>query len=129
MLRAFPVLVVFAAISVAALAESRYRSSSGIFRVSYQSQYDPISINRIHSWVLFVEDAHGVPVTGASIAVQGGMPAHDHGLPTSPRVIAETGEGEYLLEGMRFHMPGTWAIEITIEAGGKRDIVVIPLNL
>jgi len=33
------------------------------------------------------------------------------------------------LEGMRFHMRGQWQIEITIEAGGKRDVVIIPLNL
>lgn len=104
-------------------------SREGHFQVSYTSEVQPPVINRIHNWVLYIVDANGEPVSGASISVRGGMPVHDHGLPTAPRVTSEPEPGTYLLEGVRFHMRGQWEIEITIDAGGNRDVVIIPLNL
>jgi len=104
-------------------------SQSGLFQVSYRSKLQPVSINRIHNWVLHVTTADGQPVTNADITVEGGMPAHDHGLPTLPRMTQSLGNGEYLLEGMRFHMNGYWEISITINAGGDRDTIIIPLEL
>lgn len=115
---------------VASADESNsWLSRSGHFRVSYESDLQPIVINRMHSWVLIVADGDGVPVTGATLSIAGGMPAHDHGLPTSPQVTRELGPGRYLLEGLRFHMNGEWQIEIAIEAGELRDVAVIPLQL
>ena len=69
------------------------------------------------------------PVVGATVSVVGGMPAHDHGLPTRPRITEDLGEGSYRLEGMRFHMNGDWEVSIEIEADGKTDTVVITLRL
>ena len=57
------------------------------------------------------------------------MPAHNHGLPTQPRVKADLGAGHYRVEGMRFHMAGHWEIRVTIAAAGREDTVVIPLDL
>jgi hypothetical protein len=111
-------------------ADSRvWISQSGLFEVSYKSQQQPITINRMHNWVLHVETAGGQPVVNADITLLGGMPEHDHGLPTSPRMTQYLGNGEYLIEGIRFHMNGSWEIAITISAGGERDIVVILLEL
>jgi hypothetical protein len=103
-------------------------SSRGVYVVSFESSLQPIEINRIHSWTLSVTSG-GAPVTGALLTVTGGMPAHDHGMPTRPRVTAELGNGEYLLEGMRFHMGGDWEVSIEIEADGKTDTVVVTLAL
>jgi hypothetical protein len=111
-------------------ADSRvWISQSGLFQVSYKSQQQPITINRMHSWVLHVETAGGQPVANADITLLGGMPEHDHGLPTSPRMTQYLGNGEYLIEGIRFHMNGSWEITITISAGGHRDTAVILLEL
>ncbi len=111
-------------------ADSRvWISQSGLFLVSYQSQQHPITINRMHSWVLHVETADGQPVANADITMLGGMPEHDHGLPTSPRMTQYLGNGEYLIEGIRFHMNGSWEITITISAGGDRDTAAILLEL
>ena len=128
------VLVLLAASMVkkiqAESADSRvWISQAGLFHVTYKSKLHPIVINRIHNWVLRVELADGQPVTNADITVEGGMPAHDHGLPTLPRMTQSLGNGEYLLEGMRFHMNGYWEISITINAGGDRDTIIIPLEL
>ena len=78
------------------------------------SQLDPLAINTIHSWELVLYTADGTPVSGAQMSVVGGMPDHDHGLPTSPVVTSETTPGRYLLEGVRFHMPGRWLLTFDV---------------
>jgi len=111
-------------------ADSRvWVSQNGLFKLSYKSKLQPITINRIHQWVLYVEATDGQPVMNADITVFGGMPAHDHGLPTIPRMTQSLGNGKYLIEGLRFHMNGYWEITITISADGDRDTIVIPLDL
>jgi hypothetical protein len=103
-------------------------SESGGYRLQYRS-LEPIAINRIHAWVLHLETSAGEPVHGAEIRVSGGMPAHDHGLPTAPRVTRELGGGDYLLDGLRFHMNGEWQITVDVQASGGHDTVVIALQL
>lgn len=109
------------------LAEE-WSSQRNVYTVSLESSIDPIEINRIHSWIVSIS-SDGEPVIGAELTISGGMPAHDHGMPTRPRMTSEIGEGKYHLEGMRFHMNGQWEVSIEIDANGKRDTVVITLTL
>jgi hypothetical protein len=104
-------------------------STSGDYRLSYRSRLDPIAINRIHSWILHLETAAGEPVSDAELIVTGGMPEHDHGLPTQPRVTGYLGNGDYLLEGLRFHMNGYWEIVVEIRLARRRDLITIPITL
>ncbi len=98
-------------------------------QVTYSTPEGAIEINRIHSWILHIAAANGELVTGAGISVSGGMPLHDHGLPTRPRVTREIGGGDYRLEGMRFHMGGYWEIVVTITTADGQHIVTLPLQL
>ncbi|MEL7185279.1 MAG: FixH family protein, partial [Pseudomonadota bacterium] len=88
-----------------------------------------IRINEMHSWILHVETASGEPVEGATIEVDGGMPEHDHGLPTKPRVTEELGGGDYRLDGLRFHMRGYWEIVVTISTDDGLSKITLPLKL
>ena len=106
-----------------------WESDAGHFRVSFRSELQPLAINKIHSWVLQVEDDDGEAVVGATISVVGGMPEHNHGLPTAPQVTATSGDGRYRVEGMRFHMRGYWEIRVSIDNGIQRDSVTIPVSL
>ena len=47
--------------------------------VTYSTPDGPIRINDMHSCILHVSSVSGEPVVGATITVDGGMPAHDHG--------------------------------------------------
>ncbi len=98
-------------------------------RLHISSDLSPLTINRIHSWQLRLTDADGAPVTGAQFEVLGGMPEHDHGLPTRPEVTAELEPGVYLLQGVRFHMPGRWLLEFGMSLGEDIDGAAIEIEL
>jgi len=103
-------------------------SQKGLFTVSYKPQDDNIAIGRIHEWQLDITDKDGNPVDGAEIEVSGLMPAHGHGLPTSPEATSE-GEGHYLIEGMKFSMPGYWTVTVKINKNGMEDSATFNLDL
>ena len=93
------------------------------------SQLSPVIINRIHSWELVLTRPDGSPLAGAEISVLGGMPDHDHGLPTLPVVTTETSPGRYLLEGVRFHMPGRWQLSFTIQGPDGNESAQLDFEL
>jgi hypothetical protein len=101
--------------------------------ISMESEIAPLEINRIHSWLIRLNDAQGDLVSNAAIEFIGGMPEHNHGLPTQPQVTAEIEPGVYLLEGLRFHMQGAWRLELNLnwDDSGKpiSDTVIIDFTL
>lgn len=103
-------------------------SSQGSFRMSYRTE-GPVPVGRLHAWTLHVARADGTPVTDATIAVDGDMPEHRHGLPTRPRVTRSLGNGDYLLEGVKFQMGGWWVMDFDITAGGRTERVRFNLQL
>jgi hypothetical protein len=109
--------------------EQSWISKRGLFVVTYQSELEPLQINELHAWVLHIENPQGEAITNARIEVDGGMPEHNHGLATRPRVTAETGGGNYRLDGLRFHMHGNWELLLTIVANGKTDTVKVQVTL
>jgi len=98
-------------------------SRNGVFLVSYESDTTPVILNRIHSWTLTVKSREGEPVTGASIRAVGDMPEHGHGLPTQPEMTGEGDGGRYVVDGLRFSMPGWWVVTFHITAGEVMDNV------
>ncbi len=104
-------------------------SEKKLFLISYEPQIQPVSINRIHNWVVHVETADGAVVDSATISLIGGMPDHDHGLPTLPQSTRYLGDGDYLVEGVKFHMNGRWEVTMTITVDGGSDTVTFDLQL
>jgi hypothetical protein len=104
-------------------------TDNGLYRVTYVTPDAAPPINQLHAWTLRVETADGRPVEDATITVDGDMPQHGHGLPTRPQVTQYLGDGEYLVEGMRFQMGGWWIVEFDITAAGQTDHVTFNLML
>ena len=104
-------------------------SEKGHFTVRYETTPAPVPLNTIHLWSLTVTGADGVPVKGALISVQGDMTEHGHGLPTQPELTEERSDGVYTIEGMKFSMPGWWAVTFSIAAGEVRDTATFNLRL
>jgi hypothetical protein len=97
--------------------------------VTYTTPDGNPEINKMHDWIVHIENDDGLKIEGAIVDVEGGMPKHNHGLPTKPLITAELGSGDYKLEGMRFHMSGYWEIVISITTDNGSSKVMIPLQL
>ncbi|HEX7071270.1 MAG TPA: FixH family protein [Rhodothermales bacterium] len=109
---------------------SRTRTSeAGLYRGTIRAEADPIPKQRLHTWTLHLETNDGKPVETAHIEVDGGMPQHGHGLPTKPRVTRALGDGQFLVEGMKFNMGGWWVVEFPVVADAGTDTLVFNLSL
>jgi len=54
------------------------------------------------------------------VAVDANMPDHRHGMNYRPTIVS-VGEGRYRVEGMVFHMPGRWEINMDVRAGEESE--------
>lgn len=104
-------------------------SKNGYYQVQIRPEVEPVTKGALHGWLLVLHDRNGAPITDATIAVDGGMPQHGHGLPTQPSVGAPLGEGNYRVEGVRFNMGGWWQLKFTIDAAAGRDTVTFNISL
>ena len=78
---------------------------------------------------VLIVDSEGRAVENASLAIDGGMPQHGHGLPTRPRMTRSIAAGTYEVEGVRFNMGGWWEFKVTITSGRGADTVTFNLSL
>jgi hypothetical protein len=109
---------------------SRTRASEhGLYRAAIKPEGDSIPQGKLQKWTLHLDAANGAPVSAAQVAVDGGMPQHGHGLPTKPRVTRELGNGDYLVEGMKFNMGGWWVVKFRVSSTVGADSLVFNLNL
>ena len=109
---------------------SRTRTSAaGVYRATIEPQGDSIPQGKLHRWTLHLETASGAPVDSAVIAIDGGMPQHGHGLPTKPRATRDLGNGDHLIEGMKFNMGGWWVVKFRVNAAAGTDSLVFNLKL
>ena len=121
------------AICSANAADDRLPDISGVtdkgLQIEIYSELSPLSINQIHSWHIRVMDRDAEVLVLEELNVYGGMPEHDHGLPTQPEVTTRLNNGDYLLEGVRFHMQGLWRLQIELIYEGVGDTAIIDFTL
>lgn len=79
-----------------------------------------MAINQLQHWNVSLMRLDGTPVVIESLAFDGGMPAHRHGLPTTPQVLIVESGAE--IRGIRFSMPGVWRLVLGIET---KDIEIM----
>ena len=104
-------------------------TQAGLYRVTIAPEVEPLRTGVLHSWVLILATPDGKPVEGARITVDGGMPSHGHGLPTSPEATGYLGEGRYRIEGVKFNMGGLWELKFAVSAAAGDDRVTFNLRL
>lgn len=104
-------------------------SASGLYRATILPQGDSIPKGKLQKWTLHLETATGAAVDSVTVAVDGGMPQHGHGLPSKPRVTRALGNGNHLVEGMKFTMGGWWEVRFRVDGAAGRDSVVFNVKL
>src|SRR5215207_920074 len=109
---------------------SRTRASeAGRYRATISPQGDSIPKGKLQRWTLHLETTAGAAGDSAKVTVNGGMPQHGHGLPTKPRVTRALGNGDHLVEGMKFNMGGWWVVKFRVAATPGADSVVFNVKL
>ncbi|PYP77052.1 MAG: Auxin-binding protein [Gemmatimonadetes bacterium] len=110
---------------------SRTRTSEARrYKATIRPEGDSIPKGKLQRWTLHLETANGTPVDLCSVTVDGGMPQHGHGLPTKPRVTRRLGNGDHLVEGMKFNMGGWWVVKFRVaSAVAGADSVVFNVKL
>lgn len=83
----------------------------------------------MQSWVLQIRDGDGKPQGPTQILIDGGMPSHGHGLPTSPQVTAYLGDGRFRIEGLEFNMPGQWVLVASVISPQSRWMLRFEMEL
>lgn len=89
----------------------------------------PLRPRQMQTVRVVVRDAGGHAIDDATIAIDGGMPEHGHGLPTRPRMTRALGDGLYEIEGVRFNMGGWWEFRLAITSDRGVDTVTFNLAL
>lgn len=105
------------------------RESAGQMYTVYMRPTEVLAPLKSQTVRVLVLDAMGRPVENASISVDGGMPEHDHALPTQPQVERALGGGMYDLGGLGFSMSGWWQLELSIQSAQGSDRVIFNLAL
>lgn len=85
------------------------------FRLAYRSEPVPLPEGQPFALAVAVCGKTGPPPR--RLSVDADMPAHRHSMNYRPRIQAQ-GDGRFRVEGMFFHMPGSW--RIAFEADGER---------
>ena len=70
-------------------------------------------------------------IKNIEVFLSGGMPAHKHGLPTAPKLIWSEEKQTYLIEGLKFSMPGEWILNFKINAVDteQKDVISMAINV
>ena len=98
-------------------------SSGGWVKGSYVTDYPKPPLNKMHSWRLTLNGRDGAPLQDVVVGISALMPEHVHGMNTSPVISESDDPGVYLIEGMKFHMPGWWRITLDLSKKGGRDLM------
>ncbi len=111
----------FAAASAASAASlpQRIESNGGRYRIAVLEggELRRGAFNRL----VFELECEG-GCEGVEVNVHGAMPEHEHGMAYVP-TVRRCGEGQrWCVEGLRFHMPGTW--EIYFDIGSRNGSIV-----
>ena len=104
-------------------------TNAGLYRATLSPDAMPITVRKMHVWTVTLLTAAGAPVTHADIVVSGGMPQHGHGLPTTPQVTKNLGNGRYQIEGVKFNMRGWWTFDLTVNGEAGADVVTFNFDL
>jgi hypothetical protein len=104
-------------------------SDQGVFKVSLWPEDGTIPMRRLHAWMVRVHDANGARVMPLRLSLDGGMRQHGHGLDSQPSVAQHLPNGDYRIEGMKFHMAGDWQLRVQIVTERFADIANFDIHV
>ncbi len=106
-------------------------SSRGSFQIEVTPKGGPIPTNEPFDVKLSVtEPETGAPFTGFdAITLDARMPGHDHGMTRDVELVATDTPGEYVAEGLLFHMIGYWEFHVDVVQGPRMERAQVATTL
>lgn len=97
-------------------------SNDGTYYITYRPEPDLVPLNETFGITVEVRNAADRSRVEADVdlAVDARMPQHFHGMNTKPRVEKQ-GPGRFSVEGMLFHMPGSWQLYFDVTRRGLTE--------
>ncbi len=103
-------------------------SESGEFEVELLPLNNNIPLHELHDWTVRILDVRAKRyIRPEHISITGGMKAHGHGLPTTPRFAGIQGD-KIMLGGVRFNMAGKWHLLIKFVYRSKAETALFELE-
>ena len=96
----------------------------GQFYLYWGAVPEPIPFNEPFQLAVMTHDGadYSVMVADTELSVDAAMPTHGHGMNTVAETTAN-GDGSFVVDGMLFHMPGEWRIDMVVTQGDIEDAV------
>jgi hypothetical protein len=114
------------AVSPAAAADCPLDLGHGTGIVVYSDRYliafrpEPLRIEVGQPFMLLVNVCTKRGDAAELVRVDATMPEHKHGMNYAPTLEA-TGNGRYRVDGLLFHMPGSWEVAFDVRPADKPD--------
>ncbi len=122
-------LLVTLAVAIPSIAHAADNLSvRGRYRITLPQADDMLVVGSWQELTFHVARLDGQPLALRDLSVDGGMPAHGHGLPTLPTVRSSGNAGAFVIEGLRFNMAGRWELRILLADREGTDFAVFQLD-
>lgn len=109
--------------------EQQLRSEKGHYLIKWQAvAQDKVPLNQYFALDIEVNEPLKPVKYPLDLNVNAGMQAHNHGMHTKP-VVHRLANQHFRVEGMLFHMPGQWQVELDISRGVIRDSARLEISL
>ena len=106
-------------------------SSRGTFQIEVTPKGGPVPTNEPFDVKLRVTDPEsGEPFTAFdAISLDARMPGHDHGMTRDVELVATDKPGEFVAEGLLFHMIGYWEFHVDVVQGPRMERAQVDTTL
>ena len=88
------------------------------YMIAFRPDPMPVEVGMPFALLVNVCTRRGEPAS--LVAVDATMPEHKHGMNYAP-AIQSRGDGRFRVEGLMFHMPGSWEVAFDVRAGGETE--------
>lgn len=105
-------------------------SKSNHYKIDLNCNHPP-TLSSFQQCTFTLSNKQKEKLTNAVVKIDGGMPTHQHGLPTTPQALWNEKDNVYNINGLKFSMPGEWVLKFFIDKTDNlpRDIVSINIKI
>jgi hypothetical protein len=107
-----------------------FASNEGTYLLVITPRPNEMPVNEMFVLQVVVFDSleHKAIVGDIQLAADAAMPAHRHGMNTSPKVIANA-DGSFTIKGMLLHMSGDWELYFDVTRNGTTERAQLAVTL